>query len=432
MSGRSWTEAAVRRVRDWLAGPDACLEFRPVAEFEPRLAGPAGLYLHVPFCRSLCPYCPYLRQRYRAGLIAPYLQSLRRESEWYASRLPGLRVTSVYFGGGTPTVLDESIEGVVEHLSRLFNPAGPFCIETNPADLTPDKVRVLERCGFGAVSLGVQSFDPATLAAIGRGDTAAQADRALQWLAASSIRSVNVDLMFAIPGQSAESWQDDIEHAAASGATQITAYPLFTFPYSSAGRMQALRNMRMPPLGMRRRMYYQLYDTLSRLGFRRESVWSFSRPGNGHRFSSVTRDRYLGLGPEAGSFTGPLFTFNTFSLDEYQRSVADRGHAVALAMAMPIRLQILHDLYWRLYETSVPTDRHSDWLEYRLADIPRVGPLLHALRLLGMHESSGDALHLTRRGSFWVHWLQNYVALPAVNTLWTRSTAAAWPGGVVI
>jgi oxygen-independent coproporphyrinogen-3 oxidase len=364
--------------------------------------------------------------------VRQYLAALTRETQWYASRLPGLRATSVYFGGGTPTVLDESLEVVVEQVTRLFAPTGPFCIETNPADLTAEKVRLLERTGFEAVSLGVQSFDQSTLNRIGRNYTAAHADEALRWLVRSSIPSVNVDMMFAIPGQTADSWQSDIERAAASGATQITAYPLFTFPYSSAGRMLALRKLQMPPLGARRRMYYQLYDTLSELGYSRDSVWSFSRPGNRHSFSSVTRDRYLGFGPGAGSFSGSQFTFNTFSLEEYSRSASERGHAVALAMPMPRHLQILHDVYWRFYETSVPIERHTEWLDYQLASLPNMSALLFGARLLGLYRSNGETLRLTRRGSFWLHWLQNYIALPAVNTLWTEAKADAWPNEVSV
>jgi len=422
----------MRALRDWLAGPGARLEFRPVADFTPSLRGPAGLYVHVPFCRSLCPYCPYLRQRYQPQLVAPYLAAVGRELRWYAERLPGLQATSVYFGGGTPTVLDDALPGLVDQLRSTFAPSGPFCIETTPADLSESKIRVLEQAGFESVSLGVQSFDPATLRRIGRDYPPAATERALDRLGRSAIGSLNVDLMFAVPGQTAESWQTDIERAAAGPATQITAYPLFTFPYSAAGRAVALRRLHMPSLAMRRRQYFQLYDTLTRSGFRRVSVWSFSRTPQAHSFSSVTRQRYLGFGPGAGTCTGPAFTFNTFSLREYERATADRGHAVALAMDLTPRLQVLQDVYWRLYETRVPLERHAEGLDYRLEEIPRLWPLLAASERLGLCRRTGEDLELSRQGSFWLHWLQNYLALPAVNTLWTASQAQAWPGAVAI
>lgn len=422
----------VRALRDWLAGPGARLEFRPVADFTPCLRGPAGLYVHVPFCRSLCPYCPYLRQRYQPQLVSPYLAAVGRELRWYAERLPELRATSVYFGGGTPTVLDDALPGLVEQLRRSFAPSGPFCIETTPADLSVSKVHTLAQAGFTSVSLGVQSFDPATLRRIGRDYPPAAAERALDWLGRTAIGSLNVDLMFAVPGQTAESWQADIERAAAGPATQITAYPLFTFPYSAAGRALALRRLRMPSLAMRRRQYFQLYDTLTRAGFHRVSVWSFSREPQAHRFSSVTRQRYVGLGPGAGSCTGPAFTFNTFSLTEYERATAERGHAVALAMDLTPRVQVLQDVYWRLYETRLPLEGDAGGLDYRLEEIPRLGPLLAAAERLGLCRRAEAGLELTRQGSFWLHWLQNYVALPAVDTLWTASQAEAWPGTVAI
>jgi oxygen-independent coproporphyrinogen-3 oxidase len=432
MSARRPVERVARALRDWLAGPGAALELKPVEDFRPEFGGTAGLYVHVPFCRSLCPYCPYLRQRYRPDLVGPYLAALGREMRWYRDRLPGLRADSVYFGGGTPTVLGPALPAVVETLRGTFEPSGPFCIETTPSDLTADKVRMLASLGFGSISLGVQSFDPDTLRRIGRDYPVTQAERALDWIGQSSIPSVNLDLMFAVPGQSARSWQRDIERATASCATQITAYPLFTFPYSSAGRAVALQQLRMPSLRARRRQYYQLYDTLLRCGFQRVSVWSFSRSPWAHRFSSVTRHRYLGFGPGAGSHMGPQFTLNTFSLPEYERVTAERGHAVALAMDLSPQVQILHDVYWRLYETVVPLERHAEGLDYRLENVQRLQPLLIAARALGLCRMEAGVLSLTRRGSLWLHWLQNYLALPAVNTLWTASHADPWPARVRI
>jgi coproporphyrinogen III oxidase-like Fe-S oxidoreductase len=146
----------------------------------------------------------------------------------------------------------------------------------------------------------------------------------------------------------------------------------------------------------------------------------------------VTRQRYLGFGPGAGSCIGPAFTFNTFSLREYERATADRGHAVALAMELTPRVQVLQDVYWRLYETRVPLERHAEGLDYRLEEIPRLWPLLAASERLGLCRRTGEGLELTRQGSFWLHWLQNYLALPAVDALWTASQAEAWPGAVAI
>jgi oxygen-independent coproporphyrinogen-3 oxidase len=403
------------------------LQFTHCEDFAPPGLLEAGLYVHVPFCRSLCPYCPYLREPYHPGRADDFCTALEREIAWYAGQLPALRCGSVYFGGGTPTVLGGRLGPIVDSLRRRFSPQGPFCIETNPADVDAARARLLAQLGFSSVSLGVQSFEARTLIALGRAYAPADARRALDLIAGAGIPSLNLDLMFAIPGQDEASWQRDIDAAIASPATQVTAYPLFTFPYSEVGRRQAMSGIGMPPWRLRRRMYFQLYDALVAAGFRRASVWSFQR-GEGHRFSSVTRSRYLGFGPSGGSCYGSLFTLNTFSIDEYARSTRERGHAVALSMPMSGRLDTLMDLYWRAYDTRVS---HERWRQ-AAATLPRLKGSLWAAKALGLCSTEGEEHALTRRGSFWVHLLQNHAVLPGVARLWDTGKQQPWPGSVTL
>jgi oxygen-independent coproporphyrinogen-3 oxidase len=425
--GAGTSSALLTGLRRLLAGDRLPLRFNHCADFAPPQMAEAGLYVHVPFCRSLCPYCPYVRGPYHPALADTFCEALEREAAWYAGQMPSLRVGSVYFGGGTPTVLGGRLQRVVDSLRRNFAPAGPLCIETNPSDLDAARVRMLAALGFESVSLGVQSFDARTLAFLGRGYTPLAARRALGALAEAGIPSINMDLMFAIPGQAEATWQRDIEAAIASPATQVTAYPLFTFPYSDAGERRALHAVEMPPWRSRRRMYYQLYDTLTAAGFRRVSVWSFQRAA-GHRFSSVTRRRYLGLGPSGGSCYGSLFTLNTFSLTEYARSVAARGHAVALDMPMSETTDRLMELYWHAYDTRLTQAR---WRQLAGAR-PRLRAGLAAARALGLCRMEGDDLALTRRGSFWIHLLQNQAVLPDVSRLWQAGKHDPWPEAVTL
>ena len=414
-------------LRRWLSSDGSALCFTRCGEFAPPTIANAGLYVHVPFCRSLCPYCPYVREAYRPGPVDEFCTALEREVHWYGDRLPGLQVDSVYFGGGTPTVLGRRLQRVVESIRRRFDPQGPLCIETSPADLDAARVRMLADLGFASVSLGVQSFDAVMLERIGRGHTPGAARQALEWLGQSGVPAINVDLMFAIPGQDESSWQRDIDAVLASPATQVTAYPLFTFPYSEVGERRRLGSLEMPSWRVRRRMYYQLYDALVAAGFRRVSVWSFQRNA-GHRFSSVTRRRYLGFGPSGGSCYGSRFTLNTFSSAEYLRSVAERGHAVALSMPMSDKIDGLMDLYWRAYDTRVSLRR---WQELAAA-LPGLEAARSLARGLGLCEQEGDELALTRRGSFWIHLLQNHAVLPGVSKLWSEGKRQAWPEAVTL
>jgi oxygen-independent coproporphyrinogen-3 oxidase len=172
---------------------------------------------------------------------------------------------------------------------------------------------MLHDAGVGLVSLGVQSFHAGRLAAIGRRYQPAVAERALALLAGSGFDSVNADIMFALPGQTPEDVIADLARAAELGADQLTTYPLFTFPYTTVGEYLRLRAVRMPGLDARRRQYRAISEWCAANGFERVSVWGFKR-GDAPRYSSVTRDGYIGIGPGAGSHLPDGFTLNTFDL----------------------------------------------------------------------------------------------------------------------
>src|SRR5512144_1357161 len=192
-------DGAARLVRRLLADPRDTFAFRrPDNAGSPSLRQ-TGIYVHVPFCASLCPYCPYNRVPWDRDLATRYLEAVLREIGFQAERFPGLEVTSVYFGGGTPTVFPEGMARIVEALRSSFRLTGPLCTETHPADLTRAQTRLLRAQGFSSVSLGVESFQPRLLSLIGRHYGPPEISRALDWLAEEGFPSVNIDLMFALP-----------------------------------------------------------------------------------------------------------------------------------------------------------------------------------------------------------------------------------------
>lgn len=386
------------------------------------------MYVHVPFCEQLCPYCPYNRVPYQEDLAIRYLKAVIGEIEHYSRLFPGLRVSSVYFGGGTPTVIGRDLEKIILALRRYFKITGPICLETNPADLTREKLSRLASLGVESISLGIQSFNPRLLEIIGRRYPPGKVEKVLNWLREEKFKTVNIDLMFALPGQSLEEFRSDLELAASAPANQITAYPFFAFPYSTVGRYRRLKNVKMPPLTMRRKMYFLLHDYLTGRGYHRDSVWSFKKGETAGRYSSVTRERYIGFGPGAGSYYGSLFTLNTFSVVEYISAVEEKSQAVALGMKLSPRLASIYDFYWRLYDTIIPKTGRTGGLNFRLEEVKPLYSLIRWAALLGMVEEKGEYFSLTRRGCFWLHLGQNYFFLRYVNTIWTTAMREAWPG----
>ena len=423
-------DAVTGFARSFVAGRDSRFIFRKSTGLCVPPLRRSGIYVHVPFCQQLCPYCPYNRIPYDRDAAAAYLKSVLIEIRHYAKQLPGLEVESVYFGGGTPTVLGAGLCDIIGAILTEFRVTGPLCIETNPADLTEEKVAMLREAGVNAVSLGVQSFNEKLRDTIGRRCETKKIHDALAWLEKACFDAVNIDLMFALPSQSMLDLKEDVALAASTFADQITAYPLFTFPYSEVGQYRKLCQVRMPHLGTRRKMYYLIYDYLTSSGFSRASVWSFKKNSSTPRYSSVTRERYIGFGPGAGSYYGSHFTLNTFSVQEYSAAVQARGHAVALEMPFTRKLSIAYDFYWRLYDTSIPKLRTIEDLSYSIASDKRLCLLLLIGKMLGFLDEMPDAFVLNKKGSFWLHLLQNYFSLRSVNTIWTAAKRDSWPQAI--
>lgn len=286
----------------------------------------------------------------------------------------------------------------------------------------------LRGAGVGLVSLGVQSFRTGALTLLGRRYGPREGERALSRLAAGGFATVNVDLMFALPGQSAADLREDLERAADLGADQITAYPLFTFPYSEVGRARRLAAVRLPALRQRREHYRALCDWAAARGFTRVSVWGFARQGAA-RYSSVTRDGYLGIGPGAGSLLSDAFLFNTFHLDQWTRAAAAHRPAWALHLPFTPAMAAWWWFYWRLYETRVPLDG----LDAAMGDeAPRARRWLRALAALGWVHLRDGAAELSDAGSYWIHLAQNHVALDGVAAIWSRARREAWPREIAI
>ena len=418
-----------RTVRRYLVGPEQRWVFeRPSQGWNPLHIERTSLYLHVPFCRHCCPYCPYTKVPYRESLVEPYTGAAIAEVDRWANAIGPTEITSIYIGGGTPTLALEGVARVLARVRERFRLTGDICIETNPADVNAETVRRLHDMGVVLVSLGVESFRPENLATIGRDYEPIVAERALALLAESGFASVNADLMFALPRQAVADVAADLTRAVQLGADQLTTYPLFTFPYTSVGKYLRLTAVRMPNLRMRRAHYRAISRWCAEHNFERVSVWGFKR-GAAPRYSSVTRDGYIGIGPGAGSHLPDGFVLNTFDFNSWIQATSDGRTAIALRMPFAGEMSGWWWLYWRCYDTRIPLDDLDVALGH---DAPKARRWLRVAELAGFAVRHGGYLELTATGAFWLHLAQNYFALNYVNTLWTQARRVPWPSAVAI
>ena len=253
-----------------------------------------GLYIHVPFCLSKCPYCDFYSDPFSEDTARAYsaavVRNLSRRRE---------RFDTVYFGGGTPILLHRYIESILS--AADIRSGAEITAEANPCLCTEQALDALKRAGVNRLSIGVQSFDDRELSALGRRHTAAEAERAVLAASAAGFDNISIDLMLAIPYQTAESLERTVERAAALPITHVSAYLLKIEPNTVFGK-------RPPDTGFDEdstaEIYLKAVRLLERHGFAQYEISSFSRAGveSRHNLKYWRREEYLGIGAAAHSF----------------------------------------------------------------------------------------------------------------------------------
>jgi len=396
-----------------------------------------GLYLHVPFCHNLCPYCPYHRVKFDAELFSRYETAAHQEIDLRARQMSESltasgcerpRIVSLYLGGGTPTVVPDALTRLVAHLADAFGQPGDVCIELYPSAMDDECLRLLRAAGVTMLSVGVESLSDRLLELIGRSHDAATAEDAVRRAAALGFDSINVDLMFALPRQTLDELDDDLCRVLALGVDQVSTYPIFGFPYTEWGLRLGLAKIVRPKGNVIRQMLDLIRRRCREHGLEQCAVWSFLRPRK-KKFSSITRHHYLGFGPSAASMTGNQFFVNTFSIEEYAAALPVRL-PVALVLPVDRRLEMAYWLYWRIYEMKLGV---ADFHDLFGEDLDAVyGRSLKMLTRMGMMERTNGCYRVTEGAAYWVHRFQNEYSLNYINRLWGRCRQDAWPPEVML
>jgi oxygen-independent coproporphyrinogen III oxidase len=400
------------------------LVFRPPVGDGPMGTSP-HLYVHLPFCRQICPHCPYNKTQYRPDSHDSYGKALRQEMDDYFGKTKPLPVQSLYFGGGTPSVTPDLIRQSIERVQRFLAPDADIGVEVHPADATPDLLDELRHMGVNRVSLGVESFRPDLLRQLGRTYSPEQAEEAIR---SARIRfpCVDVNLICAIPGQSASETAADAKRCLDGGVDQISAYTLFTFVHTTLGRQVEQRRASIYGDLSRLRALAAISRVCREAGFVRTSPWNFTRPGV-TAYSTVTRESYIGFGAGASSKVDGVSWFNTFSLAAY---VGQERNRPALVMATSERVRRFHWLYWQLYRTEVDACRYQELFG---RDLERDFAVVFAgLRLLRMARRNGTRWQVNEFGAVWMHRLQQLFSITYIDEVWMRCQAEAWPKEVVL
>ncbi|MGY8827558.1 MAG: radical SAM family heme chaperone HemW [Candidatus Latescibacterota bacterium] len=281
-----------------------------------------GLYVHIPFCPQICPYCAFASLRGEDHMHERYIDAVCREIETNVSLRAEAPLRTVFFGGGTPSQVDPSLLGrVLEAIEQTFTIAvdAEITVEANPGTVDCKKFAHLLQIGVNRLSLGVQSFDDATLKCLGRVHGAAEAERAYFSARAAGFDNTSIDLIFSVPGVTEETWRASVEKAVELAPEHISAYALSI----EEGTLFARRHSegRLIPLGEEEdaQQYEWTRARLLRAGYEQYEVSNYSRPGlySRHNWSYWSGAEYLGVGLSAHSYVGGRRFWNTRELYEY-------------------------------------------------------------------------------------------------------------------
>lgn len=287
------------------------------------------LYLHIPFCHRVCPYCSFYKHTPGDTPIGSFVDALATEAASRITKTP----RTVYLGGGTPSMLSPG------HLTRLFralhdaidfSQLDEVTLEANPATFDAAKARLFRDLGVTRVSLGIQSFTPHVLEILGREHSVAQASESVGILREAGISSINIDLMFSIPGQSKDDWRKTLEHTISLEPDHISAYNL-TYEEDTAF-FESLRRGEMRENEDHDAEFFHLADELlTAVGFDHYETSNYARPGHhsSHNQGYWRSEDYLGLGPSAVSTLDDVRWKNVADTARYVSQVQSIGHALS-------------------------------------------------------------------------------------------------------
>ena len=351
------------------------------------------LYVHIPFCPKVCPYCSFYKETTDRNKTRRFLDAVLLEVDQQAAVLPPLRPRTIFFGGGTPSALSTpQLEYLLAGLrDRLdLSELAEWTLEMNPATVSLEKATVLRALGVNRVSMGVQSWEPALLEVLGRVHSAEQARRSYDILRAAGFDNVNLDLIFGVPTQTVDQWRRSLAETVALGPEHISAYNL-TYEEDTEFFRRFVTGEYTQNEDADIALFELTADTLAAAGFEPYEISNFARPGREcrHNLAYWQAADYLGLGPSAFSTVGERRWSNVRDTGAYN----DRTHAGVVAMD---------------FEEAVPPDmRRAEAIAFGLRT--NRGVLAETLRPWGeqvaeftelglLHTDAADRVLLTRKG----------------------------------
>lgn len=266
-----------------------------------------GLYLHIPFCKSKCNYCNFCSFSSQEHLFEPYVEALKVQLDYFSGLLKNYRIDTIYFGGGTPSLLDAGlISGLLAHIHTKFRVAGDaeITLEVNPNTWSVPQAQGWKNAGINRLSIGIQSDDNSSLQILGRTHTFEQAEQTIEEAKALGFSNLSADLLLGIPHQTPCSVRRTMRKISKLGLKHISAYGLIVEPGTPLATAVKSGEIVLPEEEISVQIYNAAHCELEKLGFKRYEISNFARPGFEcrHNLNYWNRGEFVGIGLAAYSF----------------------------------------------------------------------------------------------------------------------------------
>ncbi|MGZ3648080.1 MAG: coproporphyrinogen III oxidase family protein [Syntrophales bacterium] len=360
------------------------------------------LYIHIPFCEKLCPYCSFHRVVFDSALCRDYFKALRKEIMLYKGR--GYDFSGIYVGGGTPTILIEELEETLKLARQSFS-IRQISVETNPNHLTDETVSALKRAGINRLSVGVQSFDDQLLRNMDRYDKYGSCEAITSRLSQTlgQFDTLNADMIFNFPSQSMTMLDRDLDILMDLGIDQITYYPLMV---SDSTRQAVGEKFGYVDYAKEEQFYHRITERLIP-AYRHSSAWCFSKNAVMIDEYIVDYDEYAGIGSGSIGYLNGICYANTFNIPEYISQV-NRGEIPIMASrSFQLKDQLQYDFLMKLFGMNM--DIQASQTKYGGVFYRALWFNILAFVLAGALQYRPSRLYLTKRGCYlWVIMMREF------------------------
>jgi oxygen-independent coproporphyrinogen III oxidase len=365
----------------------------------------AGIYIHIPFCATRCHYCNFATGGYESALAQRYVAAVATEIERAAATMPSTMraVDTIYFGGGTPTMLSiEQLAHLIELCRTTFGvlPQAEITTEANPGSVSQSYLKKLRAAGINRLSFGVQSFADDELQMIGRTHSAADARAALQMARAAGFDNISLDLIAGLPEQKMTTWQRNLDEAFALAPEHLSVYLLEFYKDAPLLHRVERGELRAIDEELTVAMYFALLDEAVRRGYEHYEISNWARPGyeSRHNLKYWTGAPYWAFGVSAAGYDGQRRWSNTRNIHEYLTRIESNQSPVAESITLDEDDRQSENLFLRLrLQDGVDLRAHEARFGVKVQE--RYHDELARLREAGLIEMNDDTLKISRAGT---------------------------------